>query len=70
MNDSTKINLLGDVFEVHSLKNGKEIEKNLNGCIDNIAVFIYPSLSSDFSVRAYQKNQKEFLVSDFKRKRL
>ena len=59
MNDSTKIDLLGDVFELFSLNCEEEIVKNLKSCGAGIKAFLTPSLEADFSLRVYDKNNEE-----------
>ena len=59
MKDSTKIDLLGDTFELFSLTCEEEIFEKPELVGAGIQVFILPSFTADFAIRVYDKNKKE-----------
>ncbi len=59
MNDSTKIDLLGDVFELFSLGNEEEIDQKIKACREGAYVLLAPSLTADFKLRMYTKNEEK-----------
>lgn len=59
MNDSTKIDLLGDTFEIFSLSSEEEIDGKFKEGGEEMRVFLLPSLTADFALRVYDKSQKE-----------
>ena len=59
MTDSTRFNLLGDAFELFSLNSEEEIAERVALGGEDLRVFLLPSLTVDFALRAYDKNREE-----------
>ena len=60
MIDSAKIDLLGDVFEIFSLECDEKIPEEMKTNTEIIRVFLAPSLTADFSVKAYFGAKEEY----------
>lgn len=59
MNDIIKIQLFGEAFEICSARCESEIAEKLNMDSNGAKVFILPSLTADFKIRAYDSMKKE-----------